>query len=80
MPYFELQTIDNNNKTLDKLIVVGGRNYECAWDRSFEIDKDYTITTIDEQSCYDIEEEKEVEKVKYTNRYQIDTHGHFKKI
>ncbi|TDQ30350.1 hypothetical protein [Tenacibaculum caenipelagi] len=79
LPYFELQTIDGNNKTVDKLIVVGGKNYECGWDRSFEIDEDYTITTIDEQSCYDLEEEKEVERVMYTNKYKIDTQGYFKK-
>lgn len=80
LPYFELQTINANNNTVDKLIVVGGKSYECSWDRSFHIDENYIIKIIDEQSCYDIEEEKEIEREEYINEYRIDTYGYFKKI
>ncbi len=78
LPYFELQTIDSRDKVVDKLIVVGGRSYECSWDRSFEIDENYTIKIIDKQSCYDLEEEKEVEHMEYVNEYKIDRYGYFK--
>ncbi|CAA0238140.1 hypothetical protein NCIMB2158_590006 [Tenacibaculum maritimum] len=79
-PYFELQTINTNDRSIDKLIEVGGKAYECGWDRSFNIDENYFIKIIDKQSCYDFEEEKEIEQIEYLNKYEIDSTGYFKRL
>ncbi|MFL0095869.1 hypothetical protein [Tenacibaculum maritimum] len=80
LPYFELQTINTNDRSIDKLIEVGGKAYDCGWDRSFNIDGNYFIKIIDKQSCYDFEEEKEIEQIEYLNKYEIDSTGYFKRL
>ena len=80
LPYFELQTFNKENKNIDKLIVAGAREYECSWDRSFSIDKNYLITISNIESCYDIEEEKKIDKKEYLIQYKINKKGLFKII
>ena len=80
LPYFELQIIDDDNDTKDKLIVVGAITYECGWNRNFIINKDYIVTVNDIEYCYDIENDKEIERREFSNRYKLTKEGMFKII
>ncbi|QCX38773.1 hypothetical protein FF125_10125 [Aureibaculum algae] len=80
LPYFELQTIDENNKVIDKLILAGGINYDCSWDRQFSIDETYTINIIDNESCFDPEDEKQILTKTVKTAYKVDNDGHIKML
>jgi len=75
LPYFELQTFNKNNEAIDKLIIAGGINFDCSWDRKFSIDEDYTITITDKEACFDMEDEKEIGKRIINTQYQIKEDG-----
>jgi len=75
LPYFEIQTFDENNRIIDKLILAGGINYECSWDRQFYIDQDYKIIIIDNESCFDPEDEKRVLTKTFENTYKVKKDG-----
>ncbi|HBK71879.1 MAG TPA: hypothetical protein DDZ39_09540 [Flavobacteriaceae bacterium] len=75
LPYFEMQTFNKNNKAIDKLIIAGGINFDCSWDRKFSIDEDYTITITDKEACFDMEDEKEIGKRTINTQYQIKEDG-----
>ncbi len=75
LPYFELQTFNNENHVIDKIIIAGGINDDCSWDRKFSIDKNYIITITDKEACYDIEDEKEIGKRTLKTQYQIKEDG-----
>lgn len=75
LPYFELQTFDENHKVIDKLILAGGINYDCSWDRQFSIDKNYNIIIIDNESCFDPEDEKQVLTKTFKNTYKVENDG-----
>jgi len=75
LPYFELQIFNENNDLVDKIIIVGGINYDCSWDRKFNIDTNYKLTVIDKEACYDIEDEKEIGKRIINTQYQIKENG-----
>ena len=78
LPYFELQTFNEENLVVDKIIIAGGINYDCSWDRKFSIDESYLITITDKEACYDIEDEKEIGKRLYNTQYQIKEDGSIK--
>ena len=75
LPYFEIQTFDENHKVIDKLILAGGINYDCSWDRQFAIDTNYTITIIDNESCFDPENEEQILTKTFENSYKINNEG-----
>jgi hypothetical protein len=76
LPYFELQTFNEENLIIDKVIIAGGINYDCSWDRKFSIDNNYIITITDIEACYDIEDEKEIGKRTLNTQYQIKEDGY----
>ena len=76
LPYFEIQTVDESHKIIDKLIIAGGINYDCSWDRKYSIDKDYNITIIDNESCFDPEDEKQILTKTMLTKYKIGNDGH----
>lgn len=75
LPYFEIQTFDSNGDVIDKLILAGGINYDCSWDRQFLIDTTYNITIIDNESCFDREDEKQILTKTIENFYKINNKG-----
>ncbi len=75
LPFYELQVINKDDKVIDKLIVAGAKEYECAWNREFAIDSNYNITIFDTQSCYDFETEKETDIKEYKNHFYINKRG-----
>ncbi len=75
LPYFELQIFNENNDLVDKIIIAGGINYDCSWDRKFNINTNYLLTIIDKEACYDIEDEKEIGKRIINTQYQIKEDG-----
>ncbi|WP_198519959.1 hypothetical protein [Olleya sp. Bg11-27] len=75
LPIFELQMFDENDKIIDKLIVVGGREYECGWNRYFKIEKNFTILIHNSEFCYDIEEDKEIFRNEIDTKYKITLSG-----
>ncbi|MDY7394253.1 hypothetical protein UMM65_03300 [Aureibaculum sp. 2210JD6-5] len=80
LPYFELQTFNENNKVVDKLILAGGINYDCSWDRQFSIDKDYNIIIIDNESCFDPEDEKQILTKTVQTQYKIGNDGQIEQL
>jgi len=79
-PFLELQTVSKKNEIIDKIIIGGIREYECGWDRSVIINKNYNIYLKDYQYCYDIEEDKLVEEKEFRNKFRINSKGNIKKI
>ncbi len=75
LPYFELQTFNEDNLVIDKIIIIGGINDDCSWDRQFSIDENYIISITDKEACYDIEDEKEIGKRILNTQYQIKEDG-----
>ncbi|RPD90751.1 hypothetical protein EGM88_15485 [Aureibaculum marinum] len=75
LPYFELQTFDENTNVIDKLILAGGINYDCSWDRQFKIDKDYNIYLTDKESCFNPENEKQILKRTIQTQCKVDENG-----
>ncbi|MET2984639.1 hypothetical protein [Aureibaculum conchae] len=80
LPYFEIQTFDENHNVIDKLIVAGGINYDCSWDRQFAIDTTYKITIVDNESCFDPEDEKQVLTKTIQTQYKIRDDGKIEKL
>lgn len=75
LPTIELQTFDNQLKVIDKMIVVDGTNYECSWNRSFTLSKDYVLNVKDEDVCWDIENGKKASDKTKTHTYTLDPDG-----
>lgn len=79
LPIFELQILDQKNEVIDKLIVAGGREYECGWDRYFQIQEDFTVSIHNLEYCFDIEDEIEVFRNEDSTKYKITLNG-FEKL
>lgn len=80
LPYFEIQTFDKNNTIIDKLILAGGINYDCSWDRQYAIDNDYKIIIIDNESCFNPEDEMQELKKTIKTHYKIGNNGIIEKL
>lgn len=80
LPYFEIQTFDENNRFIDKLIIAGGINYDCSWDRQYAIDREYKITIIDNESCFNPEDEKQVLRKTIQTEYKVNNEGFIEKL
>lgn len=75
LPIFELQMFDNKDSLVDKLIVAGGLEYECGWDRSFKIEENFNITIHNLEYCYDIENDVEIFSKEIEEQYKITSSG-----
>ncbi len=80
LPYFEIQTFNDNNQVIDKLILAGGINYDCSWDRQFSIDEDYNIIVIDNESCFNPEDEKQILTKTIQSQYKVGNDGQIEKL
>lgn len=75
LPTIELQTFDEHLKVIDKMIVVDGTNYECSWNRSFTLSKDYALTIKDEDVCWDVENDKKASDKTSVHDYMLGPDG-----
>ncbi len=80
LPYMELQTFDKDKLLIDKMIVAGGFAKDCSWNRSFSIDKNFTLTVTDTESCFDTEKEDIVDEKTIVWKYQIQENGRILEI